>query len=98
MAAQDGREVQEVAPSREVHEVDARGEICPYPLVMTQRAMKSLKGGERLCVKVDYAKSSEDIPRWAEEMGHTVLAICKTGEVEWEISIEKKDERATTGE
>src|SRR5713226_5801893 len=98
MAARDGRDVQEVALPREVYEVDARGEICPYPLVMTQRAMKTLKGGEQLRVKVDYVKSSEDIPRWAEEMGHKVLAIRKTGEVEWEISIEKKDERTTTGE
>ncbi len=75
----------------EVRELDTRGEICPYPLVMTQRAMRELRGGERLRVKVDYPKSSEDIPRWAEEVGHRVVEIRRTGEVEWEICLEKKD-------
>jgi len=71
------------------HELDATGEICPYPLVMTQRAIKALKSYERLLVKVDYPKSSEDIPRWAEEVGHKVLEVKKTGEAQWEILIEK---------
>ncbi|MBI3990170.1 MAG: sulfurtransferase TusA family protein [candidate division NC10 bacterium] len=72
-----------------VHELDATGEICPYPLVMTQRAVKALKVGERLLVKVDYPKSSEDIPRWAAEVGHKVLEVRKVGEAEWEILIQR---------
>jgi len=75
--------------AEEVHELDATGEICPYPLVLTQRAIKPLKVRERLLVKVDYPKSSEDIPRWAEEAGHKVLEVKKVGEAEWEILIEK---------
>jgi TusA-related sulfurtransferase len=69
--------------------VDARGEICPYPLVMTQRAMTARAPGERLKVLVDYPMSVEDIPRWAEGAGHRVLRVEKTGNALWEIEIEK---------
>ena len=69
--------------------VDARGEICPYPLIMTQRAMTARAPGERLKVLVDYPMSVEDIPRWAEGAGHRVLRVEKTDNAEWEIEIEK---------
>ena len=70
-------------------EVDAQGEICPYPLLMAQKAMKSVKPGERLLVKIDYAKSSEDIPRWAQDAGHKVIEIRKTADSQWEIILER---------
>ena len=70
-------------------EVDAQGEICPYPLLITQKAMKSMKPGERLLVKIDYAKSSEDIPRWAQDAGHKVVEVRKTADSQWEIILER---------
>ena len=70
--------------------VDTRGEICPYPLIMTQRAVAERAPGERLKVLVDYPMSVEDIPRWAEGAGHRVLRVEKTGDAEWEIEIEKR--------
>ncbi len=73
-------------------ELDAQGEICPYPLVMAQKAMKALAPGARLLVRVDYAKSSEDIPRWASEAGHRVLEVRKTAPSQWEILLERGGE------
>lgn len=73
-----------------VHRLDTSGEICPYPLVMTKKAMAGLKPGEVLRVSVDYPKSMEDIPRWAAEEGHAVLEVAKTGEAQWEIALRKK--------
>jgi len=70
--------------------LDTRGEICPYPLIMTQRAVAGRAPGERLKVLVDYPMSVEDIPRWAEGAGHRVLRVEKTGDAEWEIEIEKR--------
>ena len=70
--------------------VDARGEICPYPLVMTQRAMTARAPGERLKVLVDNPMSVADIPRWADGAGHRVLRVEKTGNALWEIEIEKR--------
>ena len=75
--------------SEAVKEVDARGEICPYPLLMAQKGMKGIKPGERLLVRVDYPKSSEDIPRWAEDAGHKVVTLEKRDDSEWEIVLQK---------
>jgi tRNA 2-thiouridine synthesizing protein A len=71
------------------HSLDVTGEICPYPLMLTKQKMGEITAGEQLVVIVDYAKSVEDIPRWAKEEGHTVLAISEVGRTQWEIVLEK---------
>lgn len=69
--------------------LDVTGEICPYPLMLTKQQMGKLATGDQLVVMVDYAKSVEDIPRWAKEEGHTVLAVSEVGKTQWEIVLEK---------
>jgi TusA-related sulfurtransferase len=71
------------------HSLDVTGEICPYPLMLTKQKMGTLTAGDQLVVTVDYAKSVEDIPRWAKEEGHSVLAIAEVGRTQWEIVLEK---------
>jgi TusA-related sulfurtransferase len=51
--------------------------------------MGKLQTGDQLAVTVDYAKSAEDIPRWAKEEGHTILAVRERGQSRWEITLEK---------
>jgi TusA-related sulfurtransferase len=69
--------------------LDVTGEICPYPLIMTRKELGKLQKGDQLVVTVDYAKSAEDIPRWAKEEGHTVLAVREVGGSQWQIVLEK---------
>ena len=71
------------------HSLDVTGEICPYPLMLTRKEMGKLRSGDQLVVTVDYAKSAEDIPRWAKEEGHGVLAVRESGGSRWEITLEK---------
>lgn len=71
------------------HSLDVTGEICPYPLMLTKQKMGKLASGDQLVVMVDYAKSAEDIPRWAKEEGHAVLAVSEVGRTQWEIVLEK---------
>lgn len=71
------------------YSLDVTGEICPYPLMLTRQKMGKLTVGDQLVVMVDYAKSAEDIPRWAQEEGHSVLAISEVGRTQWEIVLEK---------
>ena len=71
------------------HSLDVTGEICPYPLILTRKEMAKLQPGDQLVVRVDYAKSAEDIPRWAKEEGHTILAVREMGGSQWEIVLEK---------
>ncbi len=71
--------------------LDARGEICPYPFVMTQERMKSLAPGETLVVFMDSPLSFEHISRWAALVDHAVLKAQKIGHAEWEIHLKKKE-------
>jgi len=71
------------------YSLDVTGEICPYPLIMTRKEIGKLQAGDQLVVTVDYAKSAEDIPRWAKEEGHAVLAVREMGGTRWEIVLEK---------
>lgn len=71
------------------YSLDVSGEICPYPLILTRKQMAKLQTGDRLAVTVDYAKSAEDIPRWAKEEGHTILSVHEKGGGQWEIVLEK---------
>ncbi|MCZ7624840.1 MAG: hypothetical protein C3F12_11775 [Candidatus Methylomirabilota bacterium] len=71
------------------YSLDVTGEICPYPLMLTKQKMGTLTTGDQLVVMVDYAKSVEDIPRWAKEEGHSVVAISEVGGTQWEIVLEK---------
>lgn len=71
------------------YSLDVTGEICPYPLMLTKQKMGTLASGDQLAVMVDYAKSVEDIPRWAKEEGYSILAVSEVGRTQWEIVLEK---------
>jgi TusA-related sulfurtransferase len=57
--------------------------------MLTRKEIGKLQKGDHLVVTVDYAKSVEDIPRWAKEEGHTILAVREKGGTQWEIVLEK---------
>lgn len=69
--------------------LDVRGQICPYPLVLTKKSLMDLTAGEQLEILLDYAPSLETIPRWAERAGHRVLRIEQRAESVWCILLEK---------
>ena len=50
--------------------VDARGLLCPEPVVRTQRAVKD--GLDELTVLVDAQAAKENVTRFAESLGYTV--------------------------
>lgn len=70
--------------------LDVRGEVCPYPDVMTQKKVKSMKPGDILEVLVDYPRSAEFIPKSMSRLGHEVLKVEKTGPSQWRILIKVK--------
>lgn len=79
----------ERSEAKTIHTLDVRGEICPYPLTMTKKAIAGLAPGEQLEVLLDYPLSLETIPRWAEGAGHRVLKVEEAGPAEWRIRLEK---------
>ena len=69
--------------------VNAVGEVCPKPVIMTQKALKEIESGV-VEVSVDNQTSKENVEKMAKEMGHTfetkeegnvfVITITKAGE------------------
>ena len=52
--------------------VDARGLLCPEPVVKTQRAVKD--GADELTVLVDAEAAKENVTRFAVSRGYDVSA------------------------
>lgn len=69
--------------------LDVRGEICPYPLFEARKKLDALTSGARLEVLIDYPLALDNITRWAEGAGHSVLEVDEVGASEWRIVIER---------
>jgi TusA-related sulfurtransferase len=69
--------------------LDVLGRVCPYPLVLTKKAMEKLNSGDVLKVLCDAPASAEDsIPKFCEKKNFT-LEVEKVGDASWEIFIQK---------
>ena len=66
--------------------VDARGLLCPEPVVLTQRAVKD--GKSELTVLVDAVAARENVTRFAASRGYSVTESEKNGE--FTLTLQKK--------
>lgn len=63
-----------MAPVKNVDRtVDARGQMCPMPIVTLAREMKLLQPGQVLAISVTDLGAKRDIPAWAEKTGNALL-------------------------
>ncbi|MBI4498019.1 MAG: sulfurtransferase TusA family protein [Chloroflexi bacterium] len=69
-------------------QVDARGEVCPTPLMMTMQAIKQTPSGEPIVVLIDHAPALDTIPPQARRLGWQVT-VEETGDPEWTITLTK---------
>jgi tRNA 2-thiouridine synthesizing protein A len=53
--------------------LDAKGLLCPMPVVKTAKAMKSLEPGQTLQLFATDRGSVADIPAWAEQTGNELV-------------------------
>ena len=53
--------------------VDAKGQKCPMPVLMTSRAAKALQSGQVMLVEATDGGSRSDIPSWAKDTGNELL-------------------------
>ena len=61
--------------------VDARGLLCPLPLVMTKLALEELAPGETVVVLATDPEAPIDLAAWAAHEGHAFRETA-TGEYE----------------
>ncbi len=57
--------------------VDARGSACPGPLLEAKKGIGKVKVGEILEVLSGDPGTRDDIPAWAEKVGHEFLGVMK---------------------
>jgi tRNA 2-thiouridine synthesizing protein A len=54
--------------------VDARGLMCPMPILAATKAIRLLQPGQVLKVLATDRGALSDIPAWAEDTGHELLS------------------------
>lgn len=70
--------------------LDVLGRVCPYPLVLTKKAMEKLPSGSILKVLSDAPASAEDsIPRFAEKQGYEFESVKLEDKGYWELYLKK---------
>ena len=61
--------------------VDARGLLCPAPVIALARAARQLPEGARIRVLATDPAAAVDVPAWARMRGHTVAENKNDGEL-----------------
>lgn len=74
------------APAAEI--VDARGFLCPLPIVRTARALTRRPGGTVVELLADDPGIVDDLPAWCRTMGHELLEMAERGGV-WHCHVRK---------
>ena len=72
-----------------IHELDLRGEVCPFTFVRTKLRLEELPAGDVLRVLVDHEPASRNIPRSAAAWGQKVLGVAPGGDRLWVVLIER---------
>jgi tRNA 2-thiouridine synthesizing protein A len=68
--------------------LDTLGRVCPYPLLLTKKALEKLGSGQMLKVLCDAPASAEDsIPRFCEKGGMSFESVKLADK--WELFIKK---------
>ena len=53
--------------------VDAKGQKCPMPVLLTSRGIKKLEAGQLMLVEATDGGSQSDIPSWAKDTGNELV-------------------------
>jgi tRNA 2-thiouridine synthesizing protein A len=65
----------------EVTVLDAKGLVCPLPVLRARKAMKSLAQGDILEIHATDPASRLDVPHFCDATGNDLLETRKEGEV-----------------
>lgn len=69
--------------------LNLQGEVCPYPLLITQKELEKMGPGEVVTVETDFNQSVRNILKWCEDNGHT-FTLDELGNGLWQITIIKQ--------
>lgn len=72
----------------EEHLLDATGLLCPLPVLKARKALKAIKGGERLVILATDPGAVADFQSFCEAQGHTLVDWSEAGG-EYRFEIQK---------
>jgi tRNA 2-thiouridine synthesizing protein A len=67
--------------------LDVRGQVCPYPELLTIRAVKSLKQGDILDIVTDNPPSVRDVPLTLRGKGYNVEEPASLDGGGWRLTV-----------
>ena len=53
--------------------IDAKGQKCPMPVLLTSRGIKKIESGQIMVVEATDSGSKSDIPSWAKDTGNELI-------------------------
>jgi tRNA 2-thiouridine synthesizing protein A len=71
------------------HELDLRGEVCPFTFVRTKLRLEELPPCATLAIVVDHEPASRNVPRSLREWGQDVVEVV-AGEGRWRIVVVRR--------
>ena len=57
------------------HLIDAKGQMCPMPILTLKKAWKDVAVGQVVAIAATDQGARRDIPSWAEATGNTLLSM-----------------------
>jgi len=69
--------------AHDIEELDARGLLCPLPVLKARKRLKALAPGARLRMLADDPAAVVDVPHFCAEQGHRLI---EQGRVEGALS------------
>jgi len=66
----------------DAHRLDARGLLCPLPVLKARKRLQALTSGQTLTVLADDPAAIVDMPHYCAEAGHTLLSSDLEGDVQ----------------
>jgi len=61
--------------------LDAKGLMCPMPIVQLAKKIKEMKSGQILELLADDIGAKEDVPAWCNRTGNQLLGMETEGKV-----------------
>jgi tRNA 2-thiouridine synthesizing protein A len=61
--------------------VDATGQKCPMPILMTAKAAKELAPGDVMLIIATDAGARSDVPAWVSQTGNELVESSEDGDV-----------------
>jgi tRNA 2-thiouridine synthesizing protein A len=61
--------------------IDAKGQKCPMPVLLTSRGIKKIEPGQLMLVEATDGGSQSDIPSWAKDTGNELVETSSDGGV-----------------